>query len=311
MAGEIIRRPDLEAQKVSYPDYVGTRIYPWLGKPQIAGRLYYQKYKSDITAQLNRDTAALGEITKNVIAANDIVFSVHEVRARVAMGYTQRIGYFDNEHADLAAGRLAKRAYFNELEKLTANKLFKAAGAVDGVSDPVGTIDTNVSLLRDCGIGRIALVGANRNLVALKNNQTIIERMKSTGVGTYDLKDIRNVGWAQLGAAFGVDEVLPMKDEIGYSGVTGANKDCVALVVLPDEYADPAEEIQLGRVVYFMFTDSEDDRVCMESWVDAFTDSNVVDAKGLVQLIELNAELRKTIRVFDDNSDSGSDSLSL
>ena len=311
MAGEIIRRPDLEAQEVSFPDYVGSKVYPFLGKPQIAGKLYYQKFKSDIAAQYNRNHAALADITDNVIAANDADFACVELRARVSMGYSQRLGYFDNEHADLASGRLAKRAFFNKIEALTASQLFKADGAIDGTSDPVTTIDTNVALLRDCGIGRIALVTANKNKVALKANAVIADRMKSTGLGVYDLKEIRNVGDMNLAAALGVDEILTMKDAIGYAGVTGADKDCVALVVLPDEYEDPAESIQLGRLVYFMFTDSEDDRFVMESWVDAVHDANVVDCKGLFQLKEFNTELRKTIRLFNENSDSesGSDSL--
>ena len=307
MSGEIIRRPDLEAQAVSFPDYVGTKVYAWLPKAQIAGKLYYQKYKSDIAAQTGRNTAALGSIDNNVIAGNDMTFSCSELRARVKMGYTERMAYYDNEHADLAAGRLAKRAYFNKIEQLTAAKLFGAADAEDIVSDPVTGIDENVALLRDCGVGRVALVTSNHNKVALKKNATIIERMKSTGLGAYDLREIRNVGDMNLAAAIGVDEILTMKDAIGFAGVEGDDKNCMALVVLPDEFEDPAESIQLGRLVYFMFADSEDDRFCMESWVDAFVDANVVDAKGLVQLVEFNKELRKTLKVFNtDYSDSSS-----
>lgn len=303
---DIVRRPDLESQTVSLPDYIGSKIYPFLGKAQIAGKLYYQKYKSDISAQYNRNHAALGDITQTVIAANDMSFACEELRARVAMGYTQRMGYFDNEHADLAQGRLAKRAFFNKIEQLVANKLFKADGAIDGTTDPVSTIDTNVELLRDCGIGRVALVISNHNKVALKANATIADRMKSTGLGAYDLKEIRNVGDMNLAAAIGVDEILTMKDAIGYAGVTGADKGTCALVVLPDEYDDPAETIQLGRLVYFMFTDSADDRFVMESWVNPIVDSNVVDCKGLFQLIEFNAELRKSIQLFDTDDSSSS-----
>jgi len=306
MAGEIIRRPDLEAQEVSFPDYVGSKIYPFLGKAQIAGKLYYQKYKSDISAQYNRNHAALGDITQTVIAANDMSFACEELRARVAMGYTQRMGYYDNEHADLAQGRLAKRAFFNKIEGLTAAKLFDATGAVDGTTDPVSTIDTQVELLRDCGIGRVALVTSNHNKVLLKSNATIADRMKSTGLGAYDLREIRNVGDMNLAAALGVDEILTMKDAIGYAGVAGANRGTVALVVLPDEYDDPAETIQLGRLVYFMFTDSADDRFMMESWTNPVVDSNVVDCKGLFQLIEFNAELRKTIDIFGADASSSS-----
>ena len=93
-----------------------------------------------------------------------------------------------------------------------------------------------------------------------------------------------------------------MKDAIAYSGTGKTN---AALVVLPDEYEDPAESIQLGRLVYFMYSDSTDDRFVMESWHNAVNDSEVVDCKGLVQLQEFNAELRKTITLFEgDESES-------
>lgn len=303
---DIIRRPDLEAQEVSLPDYIGSKIYPFLGKAQIAGKLYYQKYKNDISAQYQRNHAALGDINQTVIAANDMSFACDELRARVAMSYTQRMGYHDNEHADLAQGRLAKRAFFNKIEGLVAGKLFDADGAIDGTVDPVSAIDTNVELLRDCGIGRVALVISNHNKVLLKQNTVIADRMKSTGLGAYDLREIRNVGDMNLAAAIGVDEILTMKDAIGFSGVSGADRGTCALVVLPDEYDDPAETIQLGRLVYFMFSDSADDRFVMESWVNPLVDSNVVDCKGLFQLIEFNAELRKSIQLFagDDSSSS-------
>jgi hypothetical protein len=55
-----------------------------------------------------------------------------------------------------------------------------------------------------------------------------------------------------------------------------------------------------------MFTDSADDRFVMESWVNPVVDSNVVDCKGLFQLIEFNAELRKTVKLFDVDDSSSS-----
>lgn len=310
MAGEIIRRPDLESAECSYPSYVGTKIYKWLAKPNIAGRIYYQDFHSDINAQVGRNQAALADINETVVASNSDTWSASEVRARIKMSYAERItGYNDDESADLYMGRLAKRAYFNKIETLCAGQLFESTGAIDGTSDPVSAIDTNVSLLRDLGVGRIGLVICNKNKVSLKANSTISDRMKSTGLGAYDLKEIRNIGDMNLAAALGVDEILTMKDAIGYAGVSGADKDCCALVILPEENEDPTEVVQLGRVIYYTFSDSEDDRFCMESWVDAVHDANVVDCKGLVQLKEFNPELRKTIRIFNNNADSDSASL--
>jgi hypothetical protein len=300
---DVIRRPDLEATQVSFPEYIGTKVYPWLGKPQIAGKLYYQKYKNDISAQYNRNHAALGDISQNVIAANDMSFSTVELRARVAMSYSQRIGYGDDEKADLAQGRLAKRAFFNKVEALIAAQVLNTTGAVDGTADPVSAIDTNVSLLRDAGLGRVALVIANGTKIQLKNNAIIKDRMKNTGLGAYSIDEIRNVGDMNLAAALGVDEILTGKDAIWN---TGAGKTNAALVVLPDEYEDPAEAVELGRLVYFMYTDSTDDRFVMESFHNAINDSEVVDCKGLVELKEFNAELRKTITLFADASDSSS-----
>ena len=307
MAGEIVRRPDLEAAECSYPEHQCGKIFPFWGKPAIAGRAYYQRFHSDLQVQAGRAHGSLAEITNNIVTASDTTYSCDELRSRVSMGYAQRMGFYDNEHADLYMGRLAKRSWFNKLEQMTAAKIFNTTGATDGTADPVAAIDTAVGVLRDMAYGRIGLVGANKNLVALKNNATIADRMKGTGLaGIYGLEDIRGIGWAQLGAACGVDEVLPMADHLAYAGVQGASKDCVAVVVLPDEYIDPSERVMLGNIIYFMFTDSTDDRFVMESFVNPLNDSNVVDAKGLNTLIEWNPELRKTIRIFNNNDDSSS-----
>lgn len=305
--GDIIRRPDLEAQVVSIPDFVGDKILPFWGKPQIAGRYYFQKYKADKTAQYNRDHAALAEITNNVVAANDNTFSCTELRARISMGYTQLKGYKDKDSADLAMGRLAKRAWFNKVENLVANTILDPADApVDGTADIVSTIDAEVTKIRDLGIGTVALVLSNTNKVNLKKNQDIVERMKMTGVPTGTFTDIRNVQDAQLAACLGVDEIITGKDAIWLSGLTGSAKGNVALIVKPSEEIDPAEEIQLGRLIYFMWEDSEADKFIMESWHNNLVDAEVVDAKGLVDLQVFNKELVKVIKAFDVEDSSSS-----
>lgn len=315
--GEIIRRPDLEAQVVSVPNYIGDRIFPFWGRPQVAGTMYYQKYYADFDAQTGRDTAALGDITDTIMESKSVNFSCSELRARVKMGYTEIAGYFDKEHADLALGRRGKRAWFNKLEKNIANALLNPADApVDGTADIVSVIDAQAAILRDLGIGELALVCSNHNKVLLKSNATIVERMKATGVPTGVLSDVRNVQDIQLAACLGVDEVITGKDAIWYSGLTGADKDNIALIVRPTPEVDPSEEVQLGRTIYFMWSDSEADKFIMESWHDNYKDAEVVDAKGLVEIKTLNKELRTVIRAFNNNSDSsdsgsGSESLSL
>ena len=150
---------------------------------------------------------------------------------------------------------------------------------------------------------------SNTNKVNLKKNATIVERMKMTGVPTGTFTDIRNVQDAQLAACLGVDEIITGKDAIWYAGLTGADKDNVALIVKPSEEIDPAEEIQLGRLVYFMWEDSEADKFIMESWHNNLVDAEVVDAKGLIDLKVFNKELVTVIRAFNTNADASSSSI--
>ena len=177
---------------------------------------------------------------------------------------------------------------------------------VDGTADPVAAIDAAVSKALDMGIGRVGLVISNHNKVLLKQNAAIINRMKMTGVPTGVLTDVRNVADVQLAACLGVDEIVTGKDAIWYAGLTGADKDNIAVVILPDKDIEPAEEVQLGRVVYFQWEDSEADKFVMESWHWDEKDAEVVDAKGLVEAKLLNADLAVVIRAFNNNADSSS-----
>jgi hypothetical protein len=269
--------------------------------------VYYQKYKADPVAQYNRDTATLADITNNVVAANSDTFSCKELRSRISMSYSQIRGYKDKEYADLAMGRLAKRAWFDKAEALVANALLNPATApVDGTADIVSTLDAEITKIRDLGIGEVALVMSNHNKVALKSNPTIIERMKATGVPTGTLLDVRNVQDAQLAACLGADWIFTGKDSIWYSGLTGADKDNIAIIVHSSEEIDPAERVVLGRLIYFEFEDSEADKFVMESWHNNLLDAEVVDAKGLVDLKLFNKELCTVVRAFNENSDSES-----
>ena len=105
-----IRRPDLEAAPVKYPDYIGPKIFPFLGKAQQGGTMYYQKYQADVAAQYGRNTAALAEISATVMAAHTTTFACQEVRGRFMMSYDQVRGYASVDRADLAMGRVSKRS---------------------------------------------------------------------------------------------------------------------------------------------------------------------------------------------------------
>ena len=298
----IVRRPDLEAQAVSYPEYLVDRIFPYTPVPTDAGKLYYQKYHSDVAAQYSRSTAALADISSTTVASALCVYVCKEVRARIQASYDQIPGFRDKEGCDFYMGRLAKRAFYNKIESLAAAAVLDTPAATDATSDPIAALDKGVSALRDKGIGRVALVVSNATYVALKNVQTVIDRMRNTGVAVYDL-EARDISTRQMAAILRVDEVLVGKDEIWTAGIS--NKGRGALVILPDEYAEPVEQVQLGRTIYQEF-DGPDSKFVMESFHNDLADSECVDAKGLVDLHVLNSELMACYTLVSGSDESSS-----
>lgn len=294
---DIIRRTDLEAMPVKLPEYVGASIFPWLEKDQVAGTMYYYDLQSDFAAQTGRDTAAVASITLGkTMAAASTTFSCVEKRARVRMGYDQVRGYKDPAKADIAMGRSAKRSWFNAHEQAVADALLKTSGT-DISSDVVAGIDSYVAEMLDLARGPVALCLSWQNFVKLKANTVVKERLKNTGIAVNSGGDPRYITKEQLAIVFGVDRVLVGPDTQWYTGVTSDYNRNAALVVLPDENADPEEEPQLGRSVYFAW-DSDAKYFIMESFHDNLTDSNYVDAKGHYVIKTLNEELAKTLTLF-------------
>lgn len=298
----LIRRPDLEAQSVSYPEYLTDRIFPFTPAPKDAGKIYYQKYHADVSAQYGRNTATVAGINTTTVASSKATYDCKEVRGRVRMSYDQIPGFSTKEAADLYMGRLAKREFYNKLEGLTATALLDNETYTDATSDPIAALDRGVSLLRDKGIGRVALVVSNSTYVALKNTQTVIDRMRNTGVAIYDL-EARDISTKQMAAILRTDEVLVGKDNVWTAGVT--NKGRGALVILPDEYTEPVEQVQLGRTIYFEF-DGLDSKFVMESFHGDIDDAEYIDAKGLVDQIVLNPELMATYQLVSATAEDSS-----
>lgn len=302
---DVIRRADLEAMEVSFPDYQLDKLMPFWDKAQIAGNYYFQRYKSDVEAQYDRDHADLDTIYSNTIKADSDTFACKELRARIKMGYTQFRGYGSEDGGFAAMGRLAKRAWYNSAEIAVAKAMLDVANPLAVGDNLVAEIEKGVTELRDKGIGRIGLVLSNHNLVALKSNTIIKERMVYTGVAINGLEP-RAIAPNQIAAILGVDEVIVGKDDLWFAGLDAADRNNVALVVLPEEGIDPAEAVQFGRTIYFQWADSEADKFVMESFHDAYVDAEVVDAKGLIDVKVFNPEL---IKVYDITKTEESESI--
>lgn len=302
-----IRRPDLEAAPVKFPDYIGIKLFPFLGKAQQGGTMYYQALQDDITAQYNRNTAALASITANTMAAATTTFACKEIRGRMQMSYDQVRGYSDQQKADLAMGRVAKRAFYNKIETLVAKAALEDASAIDATTDIIAGIENAAVALQDLAKGDVCMAISAYNFAQIKKNTDIKDRMKNTGVILGQGGDPRFVTAEQLAAIFGLRRVYVGSDDLWRTGVSGAYRGNIALFVEADENEDPAETCQLGRTVYFEW-DSAVKHFVMESFHDDTADADVVDAKGQVDLKVLNSGLLKTIQIFEGSSDSSTSS---
>jgi len=309
-AFELIRRADLEAIPVSFPDpFLVDRLAPYFERRQEGGTLYYQTLKEAPVAQYNRDTAALADITANAIAAATTSFACKEVRARISMSYDQVRGYYSQEDADIAMAKLAKRAFYLKLEGLCANAILDPGEGTpaDATADPVGVIDAAQAELRDkaYGTGKIALTLSHYNFAALKKNAQVIERMKATGVFTDGLAP-RYITAEQLAAIFGVDEVLVGADITWRHGIVDTDaKGYAALSVLPDPEVDCSAEPQWARTIIFDWG-GDADHYELLGFENPINHSQNLDAVGIVDFKELNADMKSVVKLFDvDASTSG------
>lgn len=301
-----IRRPDLEAAPVKFPDYIGTKLFPFLGKAQQGGTMYYQTLKDDVAAQYDRNTASLASINSTTMAAATTTFACKEVRGRFKMSYDQVRGYADVDHADLAMGRRAKRSFYNKLEILAAKAALEDASAVDATSDIVAVLENQAMALQDLAKGDVSLAISARTFAQMKKNEAIKDRMKNTGVYLGQGGDPRFVTEEQIAAIIGVRRVYVGADDLWRLGVGAAYRGNGVLFVEADENEDPAETCQLGRTIFFEW-DNAVRHFVMESWEDDDLDARVVDAKGQVDLKVLNGGLKKTVQILAaDESDSES-----
>ncbi|MBQ7178797.1 MAG: hypothetical protein IJS08_15380 [Victivallales bacterium] len=304
------RRPDLEALPVKFPNYIGHMIAPWYVRTQRAGTFSYQPLLSDISVQSGRDTAAIGSITTQAtLTAVDMSFACVEKRTRVRIGYDQVDSYGGKAKADIAMGRKAKRGWMNSFEQDIADMLLKTS-ATDISTDVVAGIDTYVALLQDLAQGPVALCLSHHNFVLLKNNATVKDRLKNSGIAINANGDPRRITADQLAIIFNCDKVLVGPDAEWYTGV-GAYKNNAGLVILPDENEEPVDEPQFARTLYYEW-DTDADFFYMESFDDDKEDASYVDAKGHRVVKKLNADMAMTLQLFaaggDDDSSSSSDS---
>lgn len=303
----LVRRADLEAIPASFPNFLIDKLAPYFRRDAQAGRLYYAALRQAPAAQYGRDTAAIAEITANVVAATSTTFACEECRSREEMSYDQRSGAPDNKDAfDNHLATLCKRSFYVKLETMCAKALLESDAAVDAIADPVGVIDAQCAKLRDkaYGVGEVALTMSHSVFAALKKNQDIIERMKATGV-VVDRLSPRYISEEQMAAVFGVDRVYVGMDSIWRFNVGGAYRGNVALSILPVQSVDPIIEPQWARTIFFDWG-SDAEHFILEEFYNPVKACWTMDSVGLVDFKILNASMAVPIQVFAGGDSSSS-----
>ena len=301
------RRADLESIPVSFPDpFLIEKLAPYFVRGQNGGTLYFQELRNAPSAQVGRNTAALADINSTVIAASTTGFSLSEIRSRISMSYDQIRGYLNQESADIAMARMAKRAFYLAIEKECAKALLHSANPVNGISSPIDTIDAEIAKLRDkaYGTGKLAITMSHSVFAALKKNADIINRMKATGVIVDGLSP-RYVSAEQLAAVFGADECLVGADVSWKHGVDAADRGNVGISLLPTAEVDCAEEPQWARMLIFDWGEDAD-KMILQEFHNPINDSWNMDAVGIGQLKVLNASMATQIQVFEGDESSSS-----
>lgn len=296
---DVIRRPDLEEQVVTLPNYIIPDILPPLEKTQQAGTLYYWDYAEDNAAQAGRNAGGQATITNNKVVATTVAYACAEIRARHSMSYNEVMGYKSLDHAEYALGRMSKRSWHNKVEIDGAKALLDVDSPTVISTDILGGIEAAVGDLMDLAMGPVGIAMSNRNFITLKNTAAVQKRAQAYTTALVDGKPAKVTPEA-MAAVFGVDKVLVGADTNWYSGLDAADRDNIAVFVIPDKDADCREQIQLGRIVYYTW-DGAAKYYIMESFHDPVADIHVVDAKGLITTKILNGELVKTLKLTADN----------
>jgi hypothetical protein len=143
------------------------------------------------------------------------------------------------------------------------------------------------------GFGDVILVGSYKAFDVLRQNATVVDRMKATGVPVMGL-NVREYAAAQLAAIFGAAEVHEAR------GVAAAqwSATVVTALVKAEAAVDPMSMPQVGRrYVYTWTADGVNESVIVEQGYDISVRNDILDFCTWTDSNTINSAFQKAITI--------------
>ena len=300
------RRPDLERLPYKAPNYLTPQIFPFLPRAMKQGVLYYADIQTETAAETGRSGGTAPTAVNLSDAHTTYDLDTDEFIKRMGIPDAEIPGFGGLDAAQQVAARKGKRSVGLAIEDLTvANVLANASVTyVDILNSLIGAVDLGRDTLMDRADGQIAFVCSSRIFNRIKRYDTIIDRMKFTGVMASGIRDVRSISAAQLAAALNVDAILVGPNSEWYDD-DADYQDRAALMVLPDPSAEPIEELQAGRTVWFSadgIAVSADTMFEIHSYYSDNLLSEQVDVRAYAEQHMLNTELIYGLDGIDEDN---------
>lgn len=265
--------------------YIADICHPPLTVNQISGTRPAQLYNSSGTAQSGR--AHGGTITGvNDRTANLDTFSCVEKISRQTIDVRDTKMFGGAAGQELALGVSALREIRDAIESAVVTNV--QASPVGSSGDPYLDIRTDVQAL--AGFGDVIIVGNYVAFDKLRQNSTVIERMKATGVPVMGL-DVREYASAQLAAIFGASAVFEARG----TATSAWNSTILTCMVQADPNLDPMSIPQVGRryVYAYTFGGEENQTITVEQGYDISVRNDVLDFVTYTDSNTINSAFQK------------------
>lgn len=297
---ERVKRQDLlTAANIAKPEgYIGHQVAPALIQYQKTGVIYYVTAGSNANVVNGRTPGATVTPTSNTGTPLSFSCAERSDRQLVDDSEINQYGGWDKYQLNLAA-----TAYVNVadlVEAAIASALFAEAAAELTETGTLLKILEAVDALKGKR-GKLALVGSQSALRALRVDSTITDALKNTGMVPGDV-DPRFVSNAVLAAACNVSVVLEGLDVLWPA-------DGLAAIVLADPAFEPKQLKQSFRTVRYQPDQGPDAGLylCYEGY-DPSRKGKFVDVEAFATPYVLNSDLIKIIAGSTASSGSSSSS---
>ncbi len=267
----VIQRNDLISLRSNPAGYIGDLVLPPLNVYQKSGSRNAASPVTGSTAQSGRSPGGAITNTGN-LTSNLVSFTTAEILKRMLIDESERAMFgSDAEYEGVLAWTGSKQVR-DAIETKVVTATANGSIGTNATGNIFGSILAVTQFLS--AYGRVGLAGNASAFNQVRQDPTVIERMRATGVPLTTIQDVRSISSSQLAAVFTADMVVEAKTD---TVIWPSNR--IYAYVIADPSADPIGTIQVGRrLVYnFIGADGSNQTMTMEMLYDPSTRSNVLD----------------------------------